>query len=236
MSGVTKFDYGGQTISFEFADGNKMINATEMARPFRKQIGHFLALQGTREYILLLESRYRDSDIGGMAREVLRVIKGGVPELQGTWMDEKLALKFAAWLSPEFELWVYDRIQELITTGVTRLQGIPPSGFAATLRLLAEQWEKQEHINENVREELDKTAQRLDELESKIISVDDHYYTIAGYCNLHKIPCPLHQAKEWGKTAAALSRQKDIPTGAAHDERYGQVRTYHEDVLKEVIG
>ena len=236
MSGVTKFDYGGQTISFEFADGNKMINATEMARPFRKQIGHFLALQGTRDYILLLESRYRDSDIGGMAREVLRVIKGGVPELQGTWMDEKLALKFAAWLSPEFELWVYDRIQELITTGVTRLQGIPPSGFAATLRLLAEQWEKQEHINENVREELDKTAQRLDELESKIISVDDHYYTIAGYCNLHKIPCPLHQAKEWGKTAAALSRQKDIPTGAAHDERYGQVRTYHEDVLKEVVG
>lgn len=236
MSGVTKFDYGGQTISFEFADGNKMINATEMARPFRKQIGHFLALQGTRDYILLLESRYRDSDIGGMAREVLRVIKGGVPELQGTWMDEKLALKFAAWLSPEFELWVYDRIQELITTGVTRLQGIPPSGFAATLRLLAEQWEKQEHINENVREELDKTAQRLDELESKIISVDDHYYTIAGYCNLYKIPCPLHQAKEWGKTAAALSRQKDIPTGTAHDERYGQVRTYHEDVLKEVIG
>ena len=236
MSGVTKFDYGGQTISFEFADGNKMINATELARPFRKQIGHFLALQGTRDYILLLESRYRDSDIGGMAREVLRVIKGGVPELQGTWMDEKLALKFAAWLSPEFELWVYDRIQELITTGVTRLQGIPPSGFAATLRLLAEQWEKQEHINENVREELDKTAQRLDELESKIISVDDHYYTIAGYCNLHKIPCPLHQAKEWGKTSAALSRQKDIPTGAAHDERYGQVRTYHEDVLKEVIG
>ena len=236
MSGVTKFDYGGQTISFEFADGNKMINATEMARPFRKQIGHFLALQGTRDYILLLESRYRDSDIGGMAREVLRVIKGGVPELQGTWMDEKLALKFASWLSPEFELWVYDRIQELITTGVTRLQGIPPSGFAATLRLLAEQWEKQEHINENVREELNKTAQRLDELESKIISVDDHYYTIAGYCNLHKIPCPLHQAKEWGKTAAALSRQKDIPTGTAHDERYGQVRTYHEDVLKEVIG
>jgi hypothetical protein len=31
-------------------------------------------------------------------------------------MDKKLALKFAVWLSPEFELWVYDRIQELLTT------------------------------------------------------------------------------------------------------------------------
>ena len=69
-------------------------------------------------------------------------------------MDEKLALKFAAWLSPRFELWVYDRIQELITTGETRLKGIPPSGFAATLRLLAEQWEKQERINEDVLKEV----------------------------------------------------------------------------------
>ena len=151
-------------------------------------------------------------------------------------MDEKLALKFAAWLSPRFELWVFDCVQELLTTGGTHLRGIPPSGFAATLRLLAEQWENQEKTNEEVREELDKTAQRLDELEAKITSVNDQYYTIAGYCSLKKIPCPLHLAKEWGKQAAALSRQQNISTGIAHDERFGQVRTYHEDVLKAVIG
>jgi hypothetical protein len=235
MSDIIKFDYEGQQISFEFADGNKMINATEMAKPFKgKLVADFLRLKTTKDFILALEARYGNSHNGGN-REVLRIIQGGTPELQGTWMDELLALKFASWLSPYFEIWVYDRIQELVTTGVTHLQGIPPSGFAATLRLLAEQWETQEQINENVKEELDKAAQRLDELESKIISVDDHYYTIAGYCNLHKIHCPLHQAKEWGKNAAALSRQKAIPTGTAHDERYGQVRTYHEDVLKEVI-
>ena len=185
MSEIIKFDYEGQQISFEFSDGNKMINATEMAKPFKgKLAADFLRLKTTKDFILALESRYGNSHNGGN-REVLRIIQGGTPELQGTWMDELLALKFASWLSPYFEIWVYDRIQELLTTGVTRLQGIPPSGFAATLRLLAEQWEKQEHINENVREELDKTAQRLDELESKIISVDDHYYTIAGYGNLH---------------------------------------------------
>lgn len=235
MSDITIFDYEGQQISFEFADGNKMINATQMAKPFGKPVGNFLRLKETKEYISLLEERYSDVNI---AREALRVVKGGDASegLQGTWMDEKLALKFAAWLSPRFELWVYDRIQELLTTGETNLQGIPPSGFAATLRLLAEQWEKQEQINEDVRDELDKTAERLDELEAKITSVDDHYYTIAGYCSLHKIPCPLHQAKAWGKSAAALSRQRHIVTGTAHDERYGKVRTYHEDILKEVIG
>ena len=234
MNEITKFDYEGQSISFEFADGNKMINATEMAKPFGKLVGNFLRLKETKEYITLLEERYSDVNIG---REALRVVKGGDVNdvLQGTWMDEKLALKFAAWLSPRFELWVYDRIQELLSTGETRLQGIPPSGFATTLRLLAEQWEMQEQINEDMRQELNKTAERLDELEAKIISVDDHYYTIAGYCNLHKIPCPLHLAKEWGKQAAALSRQRTVPTGVAHDERYGQVRTYHMDVLREVV-
>ncbi|MCB9304114.1 MAG: KilA-N domain-containing protein [Lewinellaceae bacterium] len=235
MSEIIKFDYEGKSISFEFSDGNKMINATEMARPFKgKLVADFLRLKNTKDYILVLESRYGDSHNGGK-REVLRVVQGGTPELQGTWMDEKLALKFAAWLSPYFELWVYDCIQELITTGETRLRGIPPSGFAATLRLLAEQWEEQEQINAEVRVELDKTAERLDELESKIISVDENYYTIAGYCNLKKIPCPLDKAKEWGKAATALTRQRSIPTGTAHDERFGKVRTYHQDVLAEVV-
>jgi hypothetical protein len=235
MSNITLFDYDGQQISFEFADGNKMINATEMARSFKgKAVADFLRLKNTKEYIGLLEERYGNSHI---AREVLRVVKGGDVSdgLQGTWMDEKLALKFAAWLSPRFELWVYDRIQELLTTGETRLQGIPASGFASTLRLLAEQWEKQEHINEEVRQELHHAAERLDELEAKITSVDDHYYTIAGFCALHKIPCPLDRAKAWGKEATRLSKEKEIATGAAHDERYGRVRTYHEAILREVV-
>ncbi len=234
MADIIKIDYEGQKISFEFADGNKMINATEMARPFGKLVGGFLRLQSTKEFILLLESRYADLHNGTTTR-VLRVVQGGEPDIQGTWMDEKLALKFAAWLSPAFELWVYDKIQELLTTGKTELKEVPPTGFSATLRLLAQQWEQQEKINSEVRKELDDTAERLDELEAKILSVDDHYYTIAGYCALNGIACPLHLAKEWGKKAVALSATKKIATGSAHDERFGKVRTYHIDVLKDVI-
>ncbi|MCB0212447.1 MAG: KilA-N domain-containing protein, partial [Anaerolineae bacterium] len=92
MSEITKFEYEGHNISFEFSDGNKMINATEMAKPFGKMVSGFLRLKATQDYIVLLESRYQDQP----GREALRVVKGGEPELQGTWMDEKLALKFAA--------------------------------------------------------------------------------------------------------------------------------------------
>lgn len=101
MSDITLFEYDGQSISFEFADGNKMVNATQMEQPFGKPVGNFLRLKETKQYIQLLEERYSDLNIA-QNREVLRVIKGGdaAEGLQGTWMDEKLALKFASWLSP----------------------------------------------------------------------------------------------------------------------------------------
>lgn len=92
MSDITIFEYEGQNISFEFADGNKMVNATQMAQPFKgKMVAGFLRLKGTKEYIQLLEERYGNSHIAN--REVLRVVKGGdaAEGLQGTWMDEKLA-------------------------------------------------------------------------------------------------------------------------------------------------
>lgn len=236
MSEITKFDYEGQGISFEFSDGNKMINATEMAKPFGKRVSNFLRLDETKRFAELLEVRYSDVSIGNKEKkEVLRVVKGGEPHLQGTWMDEKLALKFAGWLSPEFELWVYDRIQELLLTGKTEIKNFSPSGIIKGLRMIVEQLEEQEQFNLEVRQDIDFISERVDELQAKITSVDDHYYTIAGYCSLHKIPCPLHKAKEWGKAATMLSRQKTTPTGTAHDERFGKVRTYHQDILKEII-
>ena len=236
MSKLSKFEYEGKTITFEFEDGNKMINASEMAKAFGKKVSNFLRLDETTYYISLLEKRYQEVLTKGNPKEVLRIIKGGLPELQGTWMDEKLALKFAAWLSPEFELWVYDRIQELLTTGKTEVREFQPTGVIQSLRLIVEKLEDQEVLNEKVRGELDQAAQRLDELEAKIVSVDENYYTIAGYCTLHKIPCPLDKAKEWGKAATALSHTKVIAMGTAHDERYGRVKTYHREVLEETIG
>ena len=238
MNAIKKFLYEGQTIVFEFSDGNKMINATQMSKPFEgKLIADFLRLKGTKEYIAALESRYGNSHIGPkkQKREVLRIVKGGNPELQGTWVDEKLALKLAAWLSVDFELWIYDRIQELLTTGRTSLQHIQPGHFAKALRLLAEQWEHQEQINEGFRAELEYTAERLGELEAKIATSDEEYYTIKGYCSLHRILCPDNKARIWGKTASKLSISQGYPIGKAYDMKWGEVNAYHQDILKIVI-
>lgn len=237
MNSITKFEYEGNSISFEFSDGSKMINATEMLKAFpEKRINNFLRTKQTQQYILILQDRYAKKRIADNqpVREVLRVVKGG-SEQQGTWMDEILALKFAAWLSPYFELWVYDRIHQLLTTGRTELKQTPTSNVIKSIRLIADQLEEQAANIENNSNRIQDIEETVQELEAKILSVDEGYYTIAGYCSLHKIPCPLHKAKEWGKTATALSRQKNIPTGTAHDERFGKVRTYHREILEPII-
>lgn len=234
MSKLKKFNYEGHTISFEFKDGYKMINATEMAKPFGKLVGHFLTLKGTKEYILLLDSRYRDSD-NVVEKETLRVIQGGLPELQGTWMDEKLALKFAAWLAPEFELWVYDKIHELLTTGKTELGVRPAQNIVRSLRMIADQLEAHDKDIEDLKQDVSEIKDYVSDLEAKITSIDENYYSISGYCALNTIDCPLDKAKKWGYNATKLSNQTGKPIGKAYDAKYGTINTYHLDILEKII-
>lgn len=231
MDNLKHFEFEGNPITFEFSDGNKMVNATEMAKAFGKRIDNFLRIKNTKAFIIALEARYANV----REREVLRVVQGGTPELQGTWMSELLALKFAAWLDPRFEIWGFDRILELLTTGKSELQQTPTTNIVKSIRLIADQLEQQANSIQNNTGRIEIIEDVVNELEAKITSVDGNYYTIAGYCSLHKIPCPLHKAKEWGKVASRMSKQSNTPTGTAHDERFGKVRTYHKDVLSKVI-
>jgi len=121
---VQVFEYEGKRITFDFGDGQKMVNATEMAKAFGKRVSNFTRLNQTKDFIKVLESRYSDVSNGNVYKASRRV-QGGIPELQGTWFDEKLALKFAAWLNSEFELWVWERIYELLSTGKTELNTKP---------------------------------------------------------------------------------------------------------------
>ena len=118
MPKLQVFEYNQHKITFDFGDGNRMINATQMARAFNKLPANFLKSKQSQAFIDVLKKRYSNSN----NENIVRIIQGGDARLQGTWMCEKLALKFAAWLSPEFEVWVYDRIHELLHKGYTTLQ------------------------------------------------------------------------------------------------------------------
>jgi hypothetical protein len=53
-----------------------------------------------------------------ISENILKVIRG---RNGGTWMHELLALKFAAWLNAEFELWVYETIHSLVVGAYIKL-------------------------------------------------------------------------------------------------------------------
>jgi hypothetical protein len=73
-----------------------MINATHMGKAFGKKPVDFLKLEQTKSFINALEVKVKNP--------TFKTVKGR--HHAGTWMHKKLALKFAGWLNPEFELWV----------------------------------------------------------------------------------------------------------------------------------
>lgn len=79
------------------------VNATEMADIFGKDPEEFLSDTHTLDFIKALEAKL---GAASFRREVGK-------DIVEVWMNRKLAIKFASWLDPEFELWIYDTIETL---------------------------------------------------------------------------------------------------------------------------
>lgn len=101
---IIRMDFEGQPIAFN-ADG--WINATEAAARFGKEPYEWQRLPDTERYIAGLRRTY--GEIPYVKTSRARVDRGG-----GTWLHPKLAVKFARWLSVDFELWCDQQIDSLI--------------------------------------------------------------------------------------------------------------------------
>ena len=78
-----------------------------MCKAASKKWSHYYENSSTTELIQELSA-----DAGIPASEIVQIIKGGAPNLQGTWIHPQLALNLAQWLSAKFALqvskWVFD--------------------------------------------------------------------------------------------------------------------------------
>lgn len=98
-------------ITFALEKNNgMMINATEMAKAFDKDLYQFTKSEDTKNFI---EACNKPANAGllGIVNESDLILSR---QKSGTYMHRVLALKFAAWLSPDFELWVYSTIEKLL--------------------------------------------------------------------------------------------------------------------------
>jgi len=103
-----EFMYQETQISFlvNGTDQNVMVNATEMAKLFGKRIDNFLKADHTKRFIKSLETSPNTPPNGG----VLTQWKGR----NGMYFDRRLALKFAAWLDSDLEVWIFSTMDEII--------------------------------------------------------------------------------------------------------------------------
>lgn len=206
------------TIAFDFNNGALMVNATEMAKPFGKKATHFLRLDSTEQYIDALKKRVAIS-------QLVKVVHG---DRGGTWFHQKIALRFAQWLSPEFAIWVDEKIEELLTKGRTEIAPASPLSLA---RQMLEAMEIQEQRITTV----ESTVKRI---EAKVTNINDDYFSISGWYRMAVRQWDLSntEAQQLGKRLAKESAMNGFTVHKVHDAKYGLVNTYHKDVLKSVLG
>lgn len=82
---------------------------------------------------------------------------------------------------------------------------------------------------------------RITEVEDRVKVIEakqtthQNWFTIAGYGTLHKIQVGLKLAASLGRKACNLCKQRGIVPEEIPDPRFGKVKTYPEDVLKQVF-
>lgn len=101
-------DYRGEIIAQRERDG--YVNATAMCKAAGKLFGHYNESERTKDFI-----RELSADIGISITDLIQPVKGGVPEMQGTWVHPQVATHLAQWASPRFAVLVSKWVLEWMT-------------------------------------------------------------------------------------------------------------------------
>ena len=117
---LLRIEHEGKTFLFNI---NAYVNLTEMCAQFGKRPSHFLDLPPTEAFICALAASTglpRSSklpgipavSVSGEAASLLITIEG---RNGGTYAHPDLAMKCAAWISPELEVWMIQTIRRLLS-------------------------------------------------------------------------------------------------------------------------
>ena len=206
------------SISFRVTNDKTYINATEMAKAFRKQPVEWLRLSSTGEF---REQLLKSGKSKSITQQVFTV-RG---KYGATWIEEELALNFAQWLSPDFSSWCLDRIKDLITQGYaimprteeeTKIEVSQkfqvPTTIKEALALALAQVEE----NEKLKEERKENQHKID-FYDHFIENRDWFKTTTIADELNITPHELHKFLHDNKILSEYeTKKKQWVTGNAH--------------------
>ena len=140
------------------------------------------------------------------------------------------AARHSKMLGTELAWDVFDELEE---SYFNPMRNMTPEEF---LLYSAQRMVEQAKAIKAVNARIDKVDERLLEVESKQMTIDEHHYTIIGYANLTGVRgVSRDAAARLGRKASEMSRKQGYHIGKEYDAKYGMVNTYHVDVLQEVF-
>jgi len=111
-----------------------------------------------------------------------------------------------------------------------------PKTQSEVILLLAQQNVEIEKKQIEQQKQLNAIENKLKIVEAKQVNSPQDFYSVVAWCNLINKKVELSEAKALGKKCTGLSKELECQTGETPDPRFGKVKTYHVDVLKEVMG
>lgn len=113
MNSIVLHNYNGSTIS---QDKDSYVSLTDMAKAAGKQVGHYLRLDSTNEYLDALSTEIQ---IGRSS--LVKAFKGGSGK-QGTWAHPEIAIDFAQWCNVSFKIWANRTLRGVIEQKTDAMQ------------------------------------------------------------------------------------------------------------------
>jgi hypothetical protein len=132
-------EFNGIAIHARASD--KYVDVTELCQTHGKEWYDYTQTPSAKRFRDALSANTRKSGFGSAEDDGLVIKTRSETGQRGhTFADRRIALHCASWISAEFEIWVYDRIDELSRLGYTSIGKSNTEALSSqTLRLLAQQ-------------------------------------------------------------------------------------------------
>lgn len=198
----------------------KTISSLEVAEMVEKE--HKNLMRDVRNYVAELnqlkiepvdffqESKYKDGK--GEERPCYNITKKGC---------EFIAHKLTGIKGTKFTALYINRFHDME-------EQLKPKSSAEMLLIYAQQFYEQE-------QRLQSVEHNIKQIEAKITTHDENYYTIAGYASLRGIRVDVNRANMYGRKASKLSKEYGYDVTKTQDPRFGTVNMYHVDILKDIF-
>lgn len=103
------------------------------------------------------------------------------------------------------------------------------------LMAMVESQARQELEQKRQAEQINRLTDGMKQLEAKMATHNEDYYTISGYASLRGLNVDINKANMLGRKASNVSRKYGYEIGKVQDPRFGTVNAYHVDILKSVF-